>query len=235
MVITVNYEKLLETLRSILYEAKKIGADNFSLATLKPYIKGGNELLDVAIRNIKVENEDYNIVKIYFKARNEYYYDIILRARNAKSDIFLGRYMKEYRKYRIDNGKEITDLGKVYFWYKNDKILIFTRDPVNNNIYRVLSLYNIIDDISYNVTEREALKIFDETLTSDYLKDNGNNSIFRIDDERILRLYRPPISNYCSSEIGEENNGVLPSDNSNVQNGKDNVVSIDKFRKRAIR
>ena len=105
-----------------------------------------------------------------FQKRNSEFYEVIFN--NNGKEIFLGKFVKEYDKLNVS--------------YRNGKILIFMENIVKENLHaitKVLSLYEILDDMFYSVTEENALKIFDSNLNSQFLK-NKNNLIAREDLEK---------------------------------------------------
>ena len=139
--------------------------DNFKLIKNETVVPDGKIHGDIKVEPKLFLNHDgcvidentYVTVDEYTQY-DEYYFDILLHKEN---DIIpLGRYIKESK--------------LILTAYKDKKILIYYADfdPVNgglNRIVKVVNLYNIDDDMFYNLTEEEALKLFDESIDSSHL------------------------------------------------------------------
>lgn len=108
-----------------------------------------------------------------YQKRNSVYQDVILELEDK--DIFLGRF--------------VTEEDKLVASYKNGKILIGREKEENNitNITKVLTLYEVVDDMFYSCSEIEALNLFDSSIDSSNLK-NKNTYMHRSDLEKIIRL-----------------------------------------------
>lgn len=115
---------------------------------------------------IKINTNNYIVIGEYETKGNDFF-DVIFF--NNGKEIFLGRF----------NG----DLKKINAQYNNEKIIIYNEEKLESNecvITNVLSMYNIIDDTFYSVSEEEAIKLFDSNINSLHLK-NKNNLINRSD------------------------------------------------------
>lgn len=126
------------------------------------------EIYDIS-RNLSIKIQNVQVLdKIMYK-----YSDVILINKELEKEAFIGRFIEPISKVKVS--------------YNNGKILVY-HDEYNSEIRCdvitcVLSLYDILDDFSYSCTEKEALNIFDDNLTTDYLQDK-NSSIVKSDLER---------------------------------------------------
>ena len=132
-------------------------------------------------KEIQIDNpqiikiNDSSMIEIgQYRKLNDIYYTVVLKLKNK--EIFLGKFSKDYSGFKVQ--------------YNNGKILIYTdifdRESYSFKINRVLSLYEILDDLFYSCTELEALEIFDPTIDKSFLK-NKDRSIFRNDSEKKRR------------------------------------------------
>lgn len=116
---------------------------------------------------IKINDKMSIEVSEYYYRLNEYY-EIVLKS--DKYSFFLGRFYKIYDNIFVD--------------YKDGKILIsfkeFSAESNKMEIIKILSLYEIIDDLYYSCKEIDALELFDSEIDKKYLK-NPNNYIYRED------------------------------------------------------
>lgn len=119
--------------------------------------------------------ENIYVSTTLYEKRGNRFYDVSFI--NKDKEFFIGRFDKEDSSIKID--------------YKDGKILIyldsFNRECEKMVITKVLSLYDILDDVTYACTEEEALKLFDSNMDANYLK-NKNNIIVRSDVEKRNRL-----------------------------------------------
>lgn len=118
-------------------------------------------------------NEDLYIKSQLCEKKGNNFYDISFV--NGDNEFFIGRYVKEFNPISI--------------MHKNDKVLICIKECIDGLMYitKVLSLYNILDNMLYSLTELEAIKIFDSSLNTSYLK-HPNNHIYREDLEKVKRF-----------------------------------------------
>ena len=125
-------------------------------ANLDPKIKDKDEL---------IIDDDTKVIVELFCQYDVYFYDITLIKNN--NEIFIGRYLKE-NKLRVayNNGKLL-----IYYGLYNEKTLNYDR------VTKVINLYNIEDDMSYPVTEGEALKLFNSNWTMEELLDESGSLI----------------------------------------------------------
>ena len=132
-------------------------------------------------KEIQIDNpqiikiNDSSMIEIgQYRKLNDIYYTVVLKLKNK--EIFLGKFSKDYSGFKVQ--------------YNNGKILIYTdifdRESYSFKINRVLSLYEILDDLFYSCTEFEALEIFDPTIDKSFLE-NKDRSIFRNDSEKKRR------------------------------------------------
>ena len=107
--------------------------------------------------------------------RGNKFLDVIFNF-NGK-EFFLGRFNKTFDKLSVK--------------YKDGKIIIFyeeiSKQTNQMEIVEILSLYEIIDDMFYSCTQKEALELFDKLIDSSHLK-NPYKKIYRSDVEKKLRL-----------------------------------------------
>lgn len=126
------------------------------------------------INTLKISEDAFIKIDLIEKRGNKFF-DVILTLKER--EIFLGRFDKTFDKI---NAK-----------YKDGKILIFyeeyTKETEKMEIIKILSLYEIIDDMFYSCSEKEALELFDKNIDSSYLKDK-DNKIYREDVEKNRRL-----------------------------------------------
>ncbi len=124
----------------------------------------------------KINDKNYIQVKLLEKRGNKYY-DVIFV--NGDKEKFLGRFAKGF------------DLLKVS--YKDGKILVyydefFREEGINQmKVKKVLSLYDILDDVFYACSEKEALTMFDKSLSTDKLI-SEDNKLIRVDTEKKKRI-----------------------------------------------
>ena len=120
----------------------------------------------------KIMIDDKNYIKISkYQKRDTIFYDVIFI--NLDKEKFIGRY-KDFNNMNVS--------------YKDSKILVFSQD-VDNFIIKVHTLYDILDDINYSLSEIEALKVFDSSIDSSKLI-NKEKSIVRCDVEKRHRLVK---------------------------------------------
>ena len=142
-----------------------------------------NNNYDINKPKLKYEPDILNIGKdLYvsvaeYQKRGDSFFDIILH--NKEKEIFIGRYS--------------TDLHNINVMYNNGTILVYSRQFIkernNNFIVKVHSLYDILDDVHYSLTEEEALTLFDPQLDTTFLKDKTKSTI-REDVEKKHRLMK---------------------------------------------
>ncbi|MBR6689981.1 MAG: hypothetical protein IKL65_01455, partial [Bacilli bacterium] len=96
------------------------------------------------------------------------FHDVIFSLKGK--EFFLGRFNKTFDKINVK--------------YKDGKIIIFyeeiSKQTNQMEIIEVLSLYEIVDDMFYSCTQKEALELFDKTIDSSHLK-NHDERIYRTD------------------------------------------------------
>ena len=126
------------------------------------------------INTLKISEDAFIKIDLIEKRGNKFF-DVILTLKER--EIFLGRFDKT--------------IDKINAKYKDDKILIFyeeyTKETEKMEIIKILSLYEIIDDMFYSCSEKEALELFDKNIDSSYLKDK-DNKIYREVVEKNRRL-----------------------------------------------
>lgn len=140
--------------------------NNESLKLIKIKSKPRDYLCDTYISEPKLymHHDGCKISEEIFVTVDEYIqYDInyllITLHKNGKK-IIVGRYLKEGRNILVS--------------YKNGNIMLYYAD-YNYNTYslskiiKVINLYDIVNDMSYAVTEKEALELFDSNLSTDNL------------------------------------------------------------------
>ena len=120
---------------------------------------------------IRIDDKNYVSISEYSKRGNSFY-DVIFN--NNGKEVFIGRYNKI-----LDNVKVM---------YNNGKILVYS-DIKNNLIIKVYSLYDILDDTHYSLSEVEALQLFNPDLDTSFLK-NKDRSVVRTDVEKRHRLIK---------------------------------------------
>ena len=103
-------------------------------------------------------NENSYIQQQEFIERGNHFYDIYLITSNKK--IFLGRFYKTEDIFEVKYNE-----GKIVICY-----IKYIEKEKCVNVVKVVSLYDIVDDITYSSSEKEALNIFDNSLNSNYLK-----------------------------------------------------------------
>jgi len=132
------------------------------------------EKLIYTVSKIKISEDAFIEIKEYEK-RGTRFHDVIFKLK--EKEIFLGRFIKIYNTVKAN--------------YKDGKILLYHEEYNEKNkemnIIKVLSLYNILDDIFYSCSEVEALNIFDPLLDSSGLK-TPDYLIYRSDLEKRKRL-----------------------------------------------
>lgn len=117
-----------------------------------------------------------SVVKSHYSYRLDDYYDITFKT--GDNEVFIGRFLNVYDgmiNAEYNDGKIMVDVKEF-----NDKELVITK---------ILSLYDIVDDMFYACTENEALKQFDSNLDNKHLK-NPNNMICRQDTEKRRRTIK---------------------------------------------
>ena len=121
--------------------------------------------------SIKIGNQAH-IKKDYYKFRGEEFCEIILHTKEEK---FLGKFNKE------------EDGTYPNVEYKDGNILIGYKSNKENKYIKVYNLYNILDDMSCSLTEKEALEKFDSSIDTSLLK-TPNKLINRMDvEKRIIK------------------------------------------------
>lgn len=123
---------------------------------------------------LKISDKAYVSSTLYEKRGNKFY-DVVFV--NNEKEYFIGRFINKEQPIKIG--------------YNNGKILIYL-DSFNNEIKKmvitkVISLYDILNDITYACTEEEALNLFDESISTEHLK-NKDSLIIRNDVEKRNRL-----------------------------------------------
>ena len=128
---------------------------------------------------IKINENNFISISEYEK-RNTTYYDIIFN--NNGKEIFIGRYIKEFEPIKA--------------MYNEGKILVYTdkyiQDKQQSYITNIYTLYDILDDVHYNETEEEMLKIFNPNLSDEYLM-NKNKIVQRSDIEKKILIKKDKI------------------------------------------
>lgn len=124
----------------------------------------------------KIDDNNYIKTQLLEK-RGTKFYDVVFY--NNGKEIFIGRFFND-----LDNLKVAYNKGNILIYC--DK---YNEKEHKYNIVEVISLYNIIDDTFYSVTEEEALSIFDDKLISVFLK-NKDKRINRNDLEKRKRLIK---------------------------------------------
>lgn len=101
------------------------------------------------LKIIKINDQNYILIGEYEHRQNEFF-DVMFK--NNNKEIFLGRFSKEF--------------NRVSAKYNNGRILIYSEELINNEyvMTSVLSLYDIIDDTFYSLTEEDAIKLFDPNM-----------------------------------------------------------------------
>ena len=119
---------------------------------------------------IKINDNNYISIAEYEK-RNSTFYDVIFN--NNGKEIFIGRYIKDF------------DIVKVM--YKDGKILVYIDKYIKEKkglyITDIYTLYDILDDVHYNESKEEMLRIFDPSLSDEFLI-NKNKILQRSDIEK---------------------------------------------------
>ena len=123
---------------------------------------------------INIDEKNY-IKKIILEKRGNEFTDVIFN--NCGIEKFIGRYNND-----IQNIKVLYNNGRVLVY--SDK---YIKEKNGVQITNVYTLYDILDDVCYSMTEEDLLKTFDPTLDSSYLK-NSNKLIIRSDVEKRHRL-----------------------------------------------
>lgn len=135
-----------------------------------------NEPVLMSLDVKKISDNSSIDIELYEKRKRKFY-DVILNLPDKK--IFIGRFIKEFDNISVD--------------YNNGKVLIyiekFIRQISTMKITKVLTLYDIVDDTCYSVTELEALSIFNKNIDSNYLE-KKDNYIYRTDIEKSKRLLK---------------------------------------------
>lgn len=126
----------------------------------KPRIVKLSENVFIEIKRIKITINEFE--------------DVILH--NNNREIFLGRFGTYFDLLEAE--------------YKDGKIMIY-RSKINfqtkeKEITKILTLYEILDDTFYSVTEKEAMELFDQSMNSSFLG-KPNESICRSDVEKKQR------------------------------------------------
>lgn len=108
-----------------------------------------------------------------YQKRLNVYQDVVLELKDK--EIFLGRF--------------VTEEDKLVVRYKDGKILVGREKQENNvtKITKVLTLYEVVDDMFYSCSELEALNLFDSSIDSTHLQNKGSY-MHRSDLEKIIRL-----------------------------------------------
>ena len=122
---------------------------------------------------IKIDENNY-IKKIDFEKRGNSFSDVIFN--NNGKEIFVGRY--------------ILDTKNIKVLYREGKILVYSDkfiDGKGMKITKVYTLYDILDDVCYSMSEKDLIKIFDPVLDDSYLENPNKLSIYN-DVEKRHRL-----------------------------------------------
>lgn len=128
--------------------------------------KVGTPDRQVISKNIFITIQEYEL-------RGNRFVDIVLN--KDEEEKFLGRFINEENKVKTK--------------YNNGKILMYLDKFIENKmqVTKIFSLYDILDDTFYSVTELEALNLFDKNIDANYLK-NKDNLIVRTDLEKKKRI-----------------------------------------------
>ena len=125
---------------------------------------------------IEISEESFISIQLY-EFRSNKFYDVILYNNGIKQ--FVGRF---------DEKDSIFEVA-----YNNGKILVyyseFDEQSKKMCVSEIAQLYDISDDTVYACTEELALKLFDDNMDSQTLK-NKDNSVIRIDKEKRKRLIK---------------------------------------------
>ena len=105
-------------------------------------------------------NENTNVTVDEY-IQYDIHYLLITLNKNGEP-IIIGRYLKESKNILVS--------------YKNHNILLYYADYNHDSnslskIFKVINLYDVFEDISYCVTEKQALEIFDPSINTNYLID----------------------------------------------------------------
>lgn len=131
----------------------------------EPRLKGEPNILKI--------NENNLIIIYEYEKRSNNYFDVIFN--NNGKEIFIGRYVSD---------------SNIKAMYKDGKILVFSSEDNNLNcITKVHSLYDILDDTYYSLTELECLDLFDSRINANNIRQK-NKLTARTDCEKIHRMLR---------------------------------------------
>ena len=132
-----------------------------------------NVLKKIGLPEILKISENIYISIQKCELRGNKFIDVMLN--NKGEEKFLGRFINEN--------------NRVCVKYNNGKILIYFDKFVDGKmqVEKIYSLYDVLDDTFYSLTELEALNLFDEKRDATYLK-NKNNLTVRSDLEKIKRI-----------------------------------------------
>ena len=105
----------------------------------------------------KINQNTYVTVDEYIQYDINY---LLITLHKDGDQIILGRYLKEGHNILVSN--------------RNENILLYYADydydtHSLSRIIKVINLYDIINDMTYSVTEKKALEIFDPNLSTEYL------------------------------------------------------------------
>lgn len=110
----------------------------------------------------KINDNVYVTVNEYIQF-DQNYFDVVLHKNS--DEIIIGRYLKEFKNIMAS--------------YNDGKIILYfvEYDYIKNSlskIIKIINLYNIADDMSYSLTEKEALNLFDKSIIADDLLEPDN-------------------------------------------------------------
>ena len=123
---------------------------------------------------IKIDNNNF-IKKTDIEKRGNIFADVVFN--NNGKEVFIGRYNNDCQNIKV--------------LYNNGKILVYSNKFIKEknamHITAVHTLYDLLDDVCYSMSEEELLKTFDSTLDASYLN-KSNKLIVRSDVEKRHRL-----------------------------------------------
>ena len=137
-------------------------------------MNNNNKKILEPIYTLKI-SDNLIIEKCLYQTTGNTFYEVVLKT--DKNEIFIGRFTKELNNLRVTYNN-----GKILVYYDN-----FIQEERQMKVIKVLSLYDILDDIFYSCTEEEALNIFNPNIDTNYLED-PDRYIYRSDLEKRKKL-----------------------------------------------
>lgn len=132
----------------------------------------------------KIDNNTYIRVDEYIQYEQNYF-DIILH--KEEKEIIIGRYLKDFKNIMVA--------------HKNNKILFYYAEYAHSderimNIVKIINLYNLEDDVFYSVTEKEALNLFDSSISDEYLQ-TPDDRLLNYNINNKQKTMKKGISRFC--------------------------------------